>query len=76
MSELIARIKALFASPRRRFLGIRSSGQSHPRPIGGLTIAGKPVRLSRQDLAIREQCGGRRFGCIVQKAVLERSFRH
>ena len=71
ISELIARIKALLRRPGG-VLGITlEAGNLSLDTIGReLTIAGKPVRLSRQELAILEQMM-RRFGRIVPKAVLE-----
>jgi DNA-binding response OmpR family regulator len=71
MSELIARIKALLRRPGG-VLGITlEAGNLSLDTIGReLSVAGKPVRLSRQELAILEQML-RRFGRIVPKAVLE-----
>jgi len=71
MSELIARIKALLRRPGG-VLGITlEAGNLSLDTIGReLSVAGKPVRLSRQELAILEQMM-RRFGRIVPKAVLE-----
>ena len=71
MSELIARIKALLRRPGGA-LGITlGAGNLSLDTIGReLSVAGKPVRLSRQELAILEQMM-RRFGRIVPKAVLE-----
>jgi len=71
MSELIARIKALLRRPGG-VLGITlKAGNLSLDTIGReLSVAGKPVRLSRQELAILEQMM-RRFGRIVPKAVLE-----
>jgi DNA-binding response OmpR family regulator len=71
MTELIARIKALLRRPGG-VLGITlEAGNLSLDTIGReLSVAGKPVRLSRQELAILEQMM-RRFGRIVPKAVLE-----
>jgi len=71
MSELIARIKALLRRPGG-VLGITlKAGNLSLDTIGReLSVVGKPVRLSRQELAILEQMM-RRFGRIVPKAVLE-----
>lgn len=71
MSELIARIKALLRRPGG-VLGITlEAGNLSLDTIGReLSVAGKPVRLSRQELAILEQMM-RRFGRIVPKSVLE-----
>ena len=71
MSELIARVKALLRRPGG-VLGITlEAGNLSLDTIGReLTVAGSPVRLSRQELAILEQMM-RRFGRIVPKAVLE-----
>jgi len=71
MSELIARIKALLRRPGG-VLGITlEAGNLRLDTIGReLAVAGTPVRLSRQELAILEQMM-RRFGRIVPKAVLE-----
>jgi DNA-binding response OmpR family regulator len=71
MSELIARIKAMLRRPGG-VLGITlKAGNLSLDTIGReLSVAGKPVRLSRQELAILEQMM-RRFGRIVPKAVLE-----
>ena len=56
MSELIARIKALLRRPGG-VLGITlEAGNLSLDTIGReLSVAGKPVRLSRQELAILEQ---------------------
>jgi DNA-binding response OmpR family regulator len=71
MTELIARIKALLRRPGG-VLGITlEAGNVSLDTVGReLTVAGAPVRLSRQELAILEQMM-RRFGRIVPKAVLE-----
>jgi DNA-binding response OmpR family regulator len=71
MSELIARIKALLRRPGG-VLGITlEAGNLSLDTIGReLAVAGRPVRLSRQELAILEQMM-RRFGRIVPKAVFE-----
>jgi DNA-binding response OmpR family regulator len=71
MTELIARIKALLRRPGG-VLGITlEAGNLRLDTIGReLMVAGNPVRLSRQELAILEQMM-RRFGRIVPKAVLE-----
>jgi DNA-binding response OmpR family regulator len=71
MTELIARIKALLRRPGG-VLGITlEAGNVSLDTVGReLTVAGSPVRLSRQELAILEQML-RRFGRIVPKAVLE-----
>jgi DNA-binding response OmpR family regulator len=71
MSELIARIKALLRRPGG-VLGITlEAGNLSLDTIGReLSVEGKPVRLSRQELAILEQMM-RRFGRIVPKVVLE-----
>jgi DNA-binding response OmpR family regulator len=71
MTELIARIKALLRRPGG-VLGITlEAGNVSLDTVGReLTVAGSPVRLSRQQLAILEQMM-RRFGRIVAKAVLE-----
>ncbi len=71
MTELIARIKALLRRPGG-VLGITlEAGNLSLDTIGReLTVAGIPIRLSRQELAILEQMM-RRFGRIVPKAVLE-----
>ncbi len=71
MTELIARIKALLRRPGG-VLGITlEAGNVRLDTVGReLTIAGVPVRLSRQELAVLEQMM-RRFGRIVPKAVLE-----
>jgi DNA-binding response OmpR family regulator len=71
MTELIARIKALLRRPGGA-LGITlEAGNLSLDTIGReLMVAGNPVRLSRQELAILEQMM-RRFGRIVPKAVLE-----
>jgi DNA-binding response OmpR family regulator len=71
MAELIARVQALLRRPGG-VLGITlEAGNLRLDTIGReLTIAGVPVRLSRQELAILEQMM-RRFGRIVPKAVLE-----
>jgi DNA-binding response OmpR family regulator len=71
MTELIARIKALLRRPGSA-LGITlEAGNVSLDTVGReLTVAGAPVRLSRQELAILEQMM-RRFGRIVPKAVLE-----
>jgi DNA-binding response OmpR family regulator len=75
MSELIARIKALLRRPGG-VLGITlEAGNLRLDTVGReLMIAGAPVRVSRQELAILEQMM-RRFGRIVPKAVLEESKR-
>jgi DNA-binding response OmpR family regulator len=71
MTELIARIKALLRRPGA-VLGITlEAGNVSLDTVGReLTVAGAPVRLSRQELAILEQMM-RRFGRIVPKAVME-----
>jgi DNA-binding response OmpR family regulator len=71
MTELIARIKALLRRPGG-VLGITlDAGNVRLDTVGReLTIGGKPVRVSRRELAILEQMM-RRFGRIVPKAVLE-----
>ena len=71
MSELIARINALLRRPGG-VLGIKlEAGNVRLDTVGReLTVAGKPVRLSRRELAILEQMM-RRFGRIVPKTVLE-----
>jgi DNA-binding response OmpR family regulator len=71
MTELIARIKALLRRPGG-VLGITlEAGNLSLDTVGReLTVAGSPVRVSRQELAILEQMM-RRFGRIVPKAVLE-----
>ena len=71
MSELIARIKALLRRPGG-VLGITlEAGNLRLDTVGReLMIAGAPVRLSRQELAILEQMM-RRLGRIVPKVVLE-----
>ena len=71
MTELIARIQALLRRPGSA-LGITlEAGNVSLDTVGReLTVAGAPVRLSRQELAILEQMM-RRFGRIVPKAVLE-----
>src|ERR1700726_1711401 len=71
MSELIARIKALLRRPGG-VLGITlEAGTLSLDTIGReLTIAGKPLRLSRQELAILEQMM-RRLGRSGPQAVLE-----
>src|ERR1700732_2748108 len=71
MTELIARVKALLRRPGG-VLGITlEAGNVSLDTVGReLTVAGAPVRLARQELAILEQMM-RRFGRIVPKAVLE-----
>jgi DNA-binding response OmpR family regulator len=71
MTELIARIKALLRRPGG-VLGITlEAGNLSLDTVGReLMVAGNPIRLSRQELAILEQMM-RRFGRIVPKAVLE-----
>jgi DNA-binding response OmpR family regulator len=71
MSELIARIKALLRRPDG-VLGLTlEAGNLRLDTVGReLMIAGAPVQLSRQELAILEQMM-RRLGRIVPKAVLE-----
>ena len=71
MTELIARIKALLRRPGG-VLGITlDAGNVRLDTVGReLAIAGRPVRVSRRELAILEQMM-RRFGRIVPKAVLE-----
>jgi DNA-binding response OmpR family regulator len=71
MTELIARIKALLRRPGG-VLGITLEvGNVRLDTVGReLTVAGVPIRLSRQELAVLEQMM-RRFGRIVPKAVLE-----
>jgi DNA-binding response OmpR family regulator len=71
MSELVARMKALLRRPGG-VLGITlEAGNLRLDTVGReLAIAGAPVRLSRQELAILEQMM-RRLGRTVPKAVLE-----
>jgi DNA-binding response OmpR family regulator len=71
MSELIARINALLRRPGG-VLGVTlEAGNLRLDTVGReLMIAGAPVRLSRQELAILEQMI-RRLGRTVPKAVLE-----
>jgi DNA-binding response OmpR family regulator len=71
MAELIARVQALLRRPGG-VLGITlEAGNLRLDTVGReLSIAGVPVRLSRQELAIIEQMM-RRLGRIVPKAVLE-----
>jgi DNA-binding response OmpR family regulator len=71
MAELIARIKALLRRPGG-VLGITlDAGNVSLDTVGReLAVAGRPVRVSRRELAILEQMM-RRFGRIVPKAVLE-----
>jgi DNA-binding response OmpR family regulator len=71
MSELIARINALLRRPGG-VLGVTlEAGNLRLDTVGReLMIAGAPVRLSRQELAILEQMM-RRLGRTVPKAVLE-----
>ena len=71
MTELIARIKALLRRPGG-VLGITlEAGNLRLDTVGReLTVAGRPVRLSRRELAILEQML-RRFGRTVPKTVLE-----
>jgi DNA-binding response OmpR family regulator len=71
MAELIARVQALLRRPGG-VLGITlEAGNLRLDTIGReLTIAGVPIRLSRQELAVLEQMM-RRQGRIVPKAVLE-----
>jgi len=71
MTELIARIKALLRRPGG-VLGITlDAGNVRLDTVGReLAIAGRPVRVSRRELAILEQMM-RRFGRSVPKAVLE-----
>jgi len=71
MAELTARIQALLRRPGG-VLGITlEAGNLRLDTVGReLGIAGVPVRLSRQELAILEQMM-RRVGRIVPKAVLE-----
>jgi DNA-binding response OmpR family regulator len=71
MTELIARIKALLRRPGG-VLGITlEAGNLRLDTVGReLAVAGRPVHLSRRELAILEQML-RRFGRIVPKAVLE-----
>ena len=71
MTELIARIKALLRRPGG-VLGITlDAGNVSLDTVGReLAVAGRPVRVSRRELAILEQMM-RRFGRIVPKAVLE-----
>ncbi|MBO0739344.1 MAG: response regulator transcription factor [Alphaproteobacteria bacterium] len=71
MTELIARIKALLRRPGG-VLGITlEAGNLRLDTVGReLTVAGRPLHLSRRELAILEQML-RRFGRIVPKAVLE-----
>lgn len=71
MAELIARIQALLRRPGG-VLGVTlEAGNLRLDTIGReLTIAGVPVRISRQEMAIIEQMM-RRLGRIVPKSVLE-----
>jgi DNA-binding response OmpR family regulator len=71
MTELIARIKALLRRPGG-VLGITlEAGNLRLDTVGReLMVAGRPVHLSRRELAILEQML-RRFGRTVPKAVLE-----
>lgn len=71
MTELIARIKALLRRPGG-VLGITlEAGNLRLDTVGReLTVAGRPVRVSRRELTILEQML-RRFGRTVPKAVLE-----
>jgi DNA-binding response OmpR family regulator len=71
MTELIARIKALLRRPGG-VLGMTLEAANISLDTVGreLTVAGIPIRLSRQELAVLEQMM-RRFGRIVPKAVLE-----
>lgn len=71
MTELIARIKALLRRPGG-MLGITlEAGNVSLDTVGReLAVAGRPVHVSRRELAILEQMM-RRFGRIVPKAVLE-----
>jgi DNA-binding response OmpR family regulator len=71
MTELVARIKALLRRPGG-VLGITlDAGNVSLDTVGReLAVAGRPVRVSRRELAILEQMM-RRFGRIVPKAVLE-----
>jgi DNA-binding response OmpR family regulator len=71
MAELTARVQALLRRPGG-VLGITlEAGNLRLDTVGReLGIAGVPVRLSRQELAILEQMM-RRLGRIVPKAVLE-----
>ena len=71
MTELIARIKALLRRPGG-VLGLTlDAGNVSLDTVGReLAIAGRPVRVSRRELAILDQMM-RRFGRIVPKAVLE-----
>jgi DNA-binding response OmpR family regulator len=71
MAELVARIKALLRRPGGVLGMTLEAGNVCLDTIGReLSISGKPVRLSRRELAILEQMM-RRFGRIVPKAVLE-----
>ena len=71
MAELVARIKALLRRPGAVLGMTLEAGNVRLDTIGReLSIGGKPVRLSRRELAILEQMM-RRFGRIVPKAVLE-----
>jgi DNA-binding response OmpR family regulator len=71
MTELTARIKALLRRPGG-VLGITlEAGNVSLDTVGReLAVSGRPVRVSRRELAILEQMM-RRFGRIVPKAVLE-----
>jgi DNA-binding response OmpR family regulator len=71
MTGLIARIKALLRRPGG-VLGITlEAGNVSLDTVGQeLAVAGRPVHVSRRELAILEQMM-RRFGRIVPKAVLE-----
>jgi DNA-binding response OmpR family regulator len=71
LDELVARIKALLRRPGG-VLGITlEAGNLRLDTVGReLTVAGRPVHLSRRELAILEQML-RRFGRTVPKAVLE-----
>jgi DNA-binding response OmpR family regulator len=71
MMELIARLQALLRRPGGVLGVVLEAGNLRLDTVGReLTIAGVPVRISRQEMAILEQMM-RRFGRIVPKSVLE-----
>src|SRR5205807_8202798 len=71
MTELVARIKALLRRPGGVLGMTLDAGNVRLDTIGReLTIGGIPTRLSRRELAMREQMM-RRFGSMVPKALLE-----
>jgi DNA-binding response OmpR family regulator len=71
VAELVARIKALLRRPGGVLGMTLEAGNIRLDTIGReLSIGGKPVRVSRRELAILEQML-RRFGRVVPKAVLE-----